>query len=123
MAEAKGLPAGAKYALAIVGLTQAMSLLDRNILAILAPEIKKDLNIGNAEMGLLYGTVFALFYALFSLPVGRLADGWFRTRLLAISITFWSIETSMAAFACGHGTRALSRVDVGRREAATLPGG
>ena len=75
MGEAGRIPAGAKYALTIVALTQAMSFLDRNILAILAPEIKKDLNIGNAEMGLLYGTVFALFYALFSLPVGRLADG------------------------------------------------
>jgi MFS family permease len=123
MAEAKGLPAGAKYALAIVGLTQAMSLLDRNILAILAPEIKKDLDIGNAEMGLLYGTVFALFYALFSLPVGRLADGWFRTKLLAISITFWSIATGMAAFASGFAMLALSRLGVGIGEAATQPAG
>mgnify|MGYP007123205867 CR=1 FL=1 len=34
------------------------------------------LKVGDGEMGLLFGTVFALFYALFSLPVGRLADGW-----------------------------------------------
>src|ERR1019366_7574480 len=81
----------AKYALALVALTNAMSLLDRNILAILAPRIKKDLAIGDAEMGLLYGTVFALFYALFSLPIGRLADGWIRTRLLGIALVFWSI--------------------------------
>ena len=57
------------YALIVVALTNGMSLLDRNILAILAPRIKKDLAIGDAEMGLLYGTVFALFYALFSLPL------------------------------------------------------
>jgi MFS family permease len=123
MSEPSRIPPGARYALAIVGLTQAMSLLDRNILAILAPEIKKDLNIGNAEMGLLYGTVFALFYALFSLPVGRLADGWFRTRLLAISITFWSIATGMAAFASGFAMLALSRLGVGIGEAATQPAG
>ena len=82
---------GAWYALALVAATQAISLLDRNILAILAPAIKADLKIGDAEMGLLYGTVFALFYALFSLPLGRLADGWIRTRLLAITIIFWSM--------------------------------
>ena len=92
---------GAWYALALVAATQAISLLDRNILAILAPAIKAGLKIGDAEMGLLYGTVFALFYALFSLPLGRLADGWIRTRLLAITIVFWSIATGMAAFAGG----------------------
>ena len=83
----------AGYALALVALANAISLLDRNILAILAPRIKHDLDIGDAEMGLLYGTVFALFYALFSLPLGRLADGWVRTRLLAIALAFWSLAT------------------------------
>ena len=72
-------------ALALVALVNAVSLLDRQILAILAPAIKADLKVGDAEMGLLYGTVFALFYALFSLPLGRLADGWVRTRLLTVA--------------------------------------
>lgn len=117
------IPKGAKYALAIVALTNAMSLLDRNILAILAPQIKEDLSIGNAEMGLLYGTVFALFYALFSIPVGRLADGWLRTRLLSISIAFWSLATGLAGFANGFAMLAFSRLGVGIGEAATQPAG
>lgn len=117
------VPAGAKYALVLVALTNALSLLDRNILAILAPQIKDDLAIGNAEMGLLYGTVFALFYALFSLPLGRLADGWFRNRLLAISLGFWSLATGFAAFASGFAMLALSRLGVGIGEAATQPAG
>jgi len=79
----------------LIALTNAISLLDRQILAILAPAIKRDLNIGDAEMGLLYGTVFALFYALFSLPLGRLADGWVRSKLLALSIGFWSAATAL----------------------------
>lgn len=109
--------------LAAVSLMQMMSLLDRNILAILAPRIKADLKIGDAEMGLLYGTVFALFYALFSLPLGRLADGWLRGRLLAISIAFWSLATGLAAFAAGFGMLALSRLGVGIGEAAAQPAG
>jgi MFS family permease len=117
------IPAGARYALAIVAITNALSLLDRNILAILAPQIKEDLEIGNAEMGLLYGTVFALFYALFSLPLGRLADGWLRNRLLAISLAFWSLATGLAAFASGFAMLALSRLGVGIGEAATQPAG
>ena len=113
----------AGYALALVALTNAISLLDRNILAILAPRIKHDLDIGDAEMGLLYGTVFALFYALFSLPLGRLADGWVRTRLLAIALAFWSLATALAAAAQGFALLALSRLGVGIGEGAAQPAG
>ncbi|ABD25245.1 major facilitator superfamily MFS_1 [Novosphingobium aromaticivorans DSM 12444] len=119
----RSLAPGAWYALVLVALTNAMSLLDRQILAILAPAIRKDLQIGDAEMGLLYGTVFALFYALFSLPVGRLADGWVRTRLLAISLLFWSAATGLAGLASSFAMLALSRLGVGIGEAATQPAG
>ncbi|MXO65180.1 MFS transporter [Altererythrobacter endophyticus] len=111
------------YTLFLVSTMQAMSLLDRQILSILATNIRDDLGIGDAELGLLYGTVFALFYALFSLPLGRLADGWIRTKLLAICITIWSLSTGMAAFAGGFAMLALSRLGVGIGEAAAQPGG
>jgi MFS transporter, Spinster family, sphingosine-1-phosphate transporter len=110
-------------ALALVSLTQTMSLLDRQILAILAPAIKMDLKIGDAEMGLLFGTVFALFYALFSLPVGRLADGWTRTKLLSICLVLWSAATGLAGFASSFAMLVLSRLGVGIGEAATQPAG
>ncbi|MDP3908490.1 MFS transporter [Novosphingobium sp.] len=117
------IPKGAKYALVLVALTNAISLLDRQILAILAPAIKQDLKIGDAEMGLLYGTVFALFYALFSLPLGRLADGWVRSRLLAVSIAFWSAATALGGMANGFAMLAISRLGVGIGEAAAQPAG
>lgn len=123
MSEAGRLPPGAIKALILVGLTSAMSLLDRQILAILAPAIKKDLQVGDAEMGLLYGTVFALFYALFSLPLGRLADGWVRRKLLAYCLVFWSGATALAGLTNSFGMLALSRLGVGIGEAACQPAG
>ena len=87
------------------------------------PRIKADLGVGDAEMGLLYGTVFALFYAIFSLPLGRLADGWVRTRLLAISVFGWSVMTALAGFANGFGLLAISRLGVGIGEASAQPAG
>jgi MFS family permease len=117
------VPTGARYALALVALTNAASLLDRQILAILAPAIKADLHVGDAEMGVLFGTVFALFYALFSLPLGRLADGWVRTRLLAISLLFWSAATALGGLANSFGVLAASRLGVGIGEAASQPAG
>ncbi|OYW45934.1 MAG: hypothetical protein B7Z08_04680 [Sphingomonadales bacterium 32-68-7] len=111
------------YALTLVVLMQAMSMVDRQILSILLPRIKADLNVGDAEMGLLYGTVFALFYALFSLPLGRLADGWIRTRLLAVSLLGWSLATGLAGFAKGFSLLAVSRLGVGIGEASSQPAG
>ncbi|MFC7048780.1 MFS transporter [Emcibacter nanhaiensis] len=111
------------YILALVGLCQAMSMVDRQILAILMPRIKEDLHIGDAEMGLLYGTVFALFYAVFSLPLGRLADGWVRTKLLGLSIFGWSIMTALGGMANGFGLLAISRLGVGVGEASVQPAG
>ncbi|WP_114954112.1 MFS transporter [Sphingosinicella terrae] len=110
-------------ALVLVALTQAMSMVDRQILAILVPRIKADLGIADAEMGLLYGTVFALFYAMFSLPLGRLADGWIRTRLLSLSIIGWSAATGLAGFANSFALLALSRLGVGIGEASVQPAG
>ncbi len=109
------------YALTLVSCAQAMSMLDRQILSILASDIREDLGIGDAEMGLLYGTVFALFYALFSLPLGRLVDGWVRTKLLAICLATWSLFAGVAAFASGFALLAISRLGVGIGEGATQP--
>ncbi|HWK41278.1 MAG TPA: MFS transporter [Croceibacterium sp.] len=109
------------YALTLVSAAQAMSLLDRQILSILAPAIREDLGIGDAELGLLYGTVFALFYALFSLPLGRLVDGWVRTKLLGICLAAWSLAAGLAAFAQSFTLLAISRLGVGIGEGATQP--
>ncbi|MBO9575101.1 MAG: MFS transporter [Sphingobium sp.] len=116
-----GLSRAAWYSLVLVSSSQAVSLLDRQILSILAPSIRADLQIGDAELGLLYGTVFALFYALFSLPLGRLVDGWIRTKLLGICLFTWSAFAGLAAFAGGFGLLALSRLGVGVGEAAAQP--
>jgi MFS family permease len=121
MPEAQKISRYGWYALTLVSCAQAMSLLDRQILSILATNIREDLGIGDAELGLLYGTVFALFYALFSLPLGRLVDGWTRTKLLAICLAVWSFFAGLAAFAGGFALLAISRLGVGIGEGATQP--
>ena len=106
----------------LVASAQGLSLLDRQILSILAPSIKADLKIGDSELGLLYGTLFSLFYALFSLPLGRLVDGWIRTRLLSICIFAWSIFAGLSAFAGSFAAARPISPGVGVGEAAAQPG-
>src|SRR4051812_35510728 len=78
--------------------SEGLSLLARQILSILAPSIKAFLHIGDSELCLLYGTLFSLFYALFSRTLGPLVNGWIRTKLLWICIFAWSIFCGLSAF-------------------------
>ena len=64
----------AKYVLVVLVIVYIFNFIDRQILSILAEDIKADLGISDAEIGFLYGAAFAVFYAVFGLPLGRLAD-------------------------------------------------
>ena len=74
------------YALLVLVLVYVVNFVDRQIISILAQDIKHDLHLQDAQIGFLYGTAFAVFYALFGIPLGRLADSWYRGRLIAIGL-------------------------------------
>ena len=54
-----------KYVLGVLIIVYVFNFIDRQILSILAEEIKADLGISDADIGFLYGTAFAVFYAVF----------------------------------------------------------
>lgn len=97
------------------------SLVDRQILTILAGPVREDLGLSAAELGLLYGTSFAVFYSLFGIPLGRLADTWVRTRLMALGLAGWSLMTVASGFATNLTQLAFARVGVGIGEASANP--
>lgn len=75
----------------------------------------------DAQIGFLYGTAFAVFYALFGIPLGRLADSWIRTRLIAVGLTLWSVMTATSAFARDFAQLTAARIGVGVGEASASP--
>jgi MFS family permease len=109
------------YVLGVLVLVYVFNFIDRQIMSILAEDIKADLGIGDAEIGFLYGTVFGVFYALFGIPLGRLADMWHRMRLLTIGLTVWSGMTALSGFASSFGQLAAARIGVGIGEASASP--
>jgi MFS family permease len=109
------------YVLFVLMVAYTFSLMDRQILTILAGPIKKDLGLSDAELGLLYGTAFAVFYSLFGIPLGRLADGWVRTRLMALGLLGWSCLTVFSGFAANLAQLAVARLGVGIGEASANP--
>ena len=110
----------AKYVLGLLVLVYAMNFIDRQILAILAEDIKRDLNLSDADLGFLYGTAFAVFYALFGIPLGRLADNWVRVRLLSIGLFVWSTMTALSGLSTSFLQLSAARVGVGIGEASAL---
>ena len=109
------------YALGVLFLVYLLNFVDRQILSILANDIKADLELDDAQLGFLYGTAFAIFYALFGIPLGRLADTWSRTRLLASGIALWSCMTALSGFARNFATLTVARIGVGVGEASSAP--
>ncbi|HSP95866.1 MAG TPA: MFS transporter [Candidatus Dormibacteraeota bacterium] len=111
----------ARYMLGLLVVVYVLNFLDRQILSILAERIKADLGLGDDQIGFLYGTAFAVFYALFGIPLGRLADVWVRTRLIALGLAVWSLMTAASAFARGFGELSAARIGVGVGEASANP--
>ena len=111
----------AKYVLVVMIVVYTFNLIDRQILSILSEELKGDLGITDAQLGFLYGTSFAAFYAIFGLPLGRLADLWIRKSLIAIGLVFWSAMTMLSGTAGGIVSLALYRFGVGAGEASATP--
>ena len=115
------VPAYGWYGLGVLFVVYLVNFVDRQILSILANDIKADLGLTDAQLGFLYGTAFAIFYALFGIPLGRLADGWSRTRLLALGLTLWSCMTALSGMARNGAALAAARIGVGVGEATASP--
>jgi MFS family permease len=107
--------------LGVLILVYVFNFIDRQILSILAEEIKADLGISDADIGFLYGTAFAVFYAVFGIPLGRLADLWVRKNLISVGLGFWSLMTALSGTARSFGGLAMFRFGVGIGEASATP--
>ncbi len=109
------------YALGVLVLVYVFNFIDRQILSILAEDVKRDLRITDAYLGFLYGTAFGVFYALFGIPLGRLADNWHRVRLLTLGLGLWSMMTTLSGFAKTPLQLTAARIGVGIGEATASP--
>jgi MFS family permease len=98
-----------------------VSLVDRQIMSLLLTPIKADFGAGDFEMGLLVGFAFAIFYSIFGLPLGMIADRVSRKRLIAGGMILWSAATMACGFAGGFASLFLFRMLVGIGEATYTP--
>ncbi len=112
---------GPRGALTLLLLCYAVNFADRTIVNVVGEAIKEDLRLSDAQLGLLGGLSFALFYATMSIPIARLAERTSRVNIIAASVAFWSAMTALCATAQTYTHLLLMRMGVGVGEAGLSP--
>lgn len=100
-----------------------LNFLDRQIVNILAEPIARDLSLSDADIGLLTGLAFALFYTFLGIPIARHADkpSTNRVGLISVSLAIWSGMTVLCGMAQNFVQLLLARIGVGVGEAGCTP--
>ncbi len=109
------------YVLVILTLVYVVNYLDRQILAILMPQIKVEFGLTYTQIGYLVGPAFAIVYAVLGIPLAVFADRTNRRNIIAASLAVFSVMTVFSSFAKGFWTMALARFGTGVGEAGTGP--
>lgn len=128
MAAAATVPAGeaatpVRRMLWVLLAVYILNFLDRQIVNILAEPIARDLSLSDADIGLLTGLAFALFYTFLGIPIARYADkpSTNRIGLISVSLAIWSGMTVLCGMAQNFTQLLLARIGVGVGEAGCTP--
>ena len=120
---APGAPSAryARYVLGVLFVVYVFNFIDRQILSILLPSIKEELQVSDALLGFLTGPAFALFYTFAGIPIARWADSGSRRTIIALGLGVWSAMTAAQGLARVFWQLAVARIGVGVGEAACSP--
>jgi MFS family permease len=110
-----------RYVLAVLTVVYVFNFIDRQILVILQESIKAEMGLSDAQIGVLSGFVFAMFYVSLGIPIARWADVGNRRDIIAIAISVWSGMTALAGLAQNYTQLLLARIGVGIGEAGCSP--
>lgn len=80
------IPLYAWYALVLLMIVYVLNFLDRTIIYILFPLIKKEMEFSATQLALLGTTSFVIFYTAPGIPFVRFADRGSRTEIIATGI-------------------------------------
>ncbi|GAA0608851.1 MFS transporter [Kutzneria viridogrisea] len=117
---AGGLVSRASWILVLLFAGNLLNFFDRAIPAIVVEPLKAEFSLSDAQIGLL-STGFTVVYALFGLPLGRLADRGSRRMILAVGLVVWSLLTLANGLAGSFLALVLVRLLLGVGEASFAP--
>ncbi|HKO57018.1 MAG TPA: MFS transporter [Thermoanaerobaculia bacterium] len=115
------VPSYAWYVLAVLTSVYVLNFLDRTIIYILFPPIKKELALTDLQLAVLGTTSFVFFYTLLGIPFGRLADRYSRKVIIGAGLATWSLFSGLTGFCDSFWTLFFCRMMVGVGEATLGP--
>ncbi len=118
--ERQGL-ATAWWMVAVLFALYVLSWIDRLILSMLVTPIKAHLLLTDVQVSMVTSTSFAIFYAIFGLPLGWASDRFSRRWIIFGGVLLWAVATTACGFAESYEALLLARIMVGVGEAALLP--
>lgn len=105
----------------ILSLLSIVSFVDRQVLALLVADVKRDMSLSDLEFGLLLGPAFIVTYNLMLFPLAWLVDRANRRILLLAGCILWSTATFLSAFATDFTHLIVLRSGVAIGEALLAP--
>ena len=109
------------YVLLIMMLAYTINIADRYVMSTVLEEIRVELHLSDGGVAFLTGVSLALFYVTMGIPLSWIADRSNRRNVLAISITLWSLMTTLCGLSRSYTTLLLARMGVGVGEAGGTP--
>lgn len=107
------------YVLLILTGVYTFNFIDRQILVIIQESIKKELLLSDAQLGMLTGLAFAIFYVTLGIPIARYADKNNRRDVVSLSLAVWSAMTALSGLVTNYVQLLLARIGVGVGEAGS----
>ena len=98
-----------------------VSMMDRQILSIIAEPLKHEFKLSDTDLGLLTGTLFAVVFAASSIPIAWSADRISRTGILTVCATSWALFTVGMGAATSFLHLAVTRMGIAVGEAGCNP--
>ena len=94
---------------------------DRQVMAMVAPQMKADLHFTDEQIGILLGFGFSVTYAVCAIFMAYLGDRFSRKNVLMIGLIVWSSLTGLCAFAANFALMLAARLGVGVGESVLTP--
>ena len=110
-------PWSATWTLVVLTLVSVSNYLDRSLLGLALPAIKRELGSSDTVLGLVSGLAFILFYSLLGIPIAWAADRANRRNIIAAGLAFWSLMTACTGLIGGIWQLAVVRLLMGAGEA------
>lgn len=113
--------ATAWWAVAVAIIFQIVSLIDRQIVSVLIPEMRADLALNDFQISMVQGMAFAIFYGGVGLLIGGMVDRHSRRHIMLGGVLIWSLAAAATGLSRTYMHLFFGRLMVGFGEGAISP--